>query len=101
MKFGVPELLDDALAGTNVTLFAYGQTGSGKTYTIHGIIPRSLQHLFERMSGDSLGAGLGGYGYGYERRQREHESDDSRGDEPSSRRDDSRRDDEQRNYRRR
>ena len=65
-KFGVPELLDDALAGTNVTLFAYGQTGSGKTYTIHGIIPRSLQHLFERMSGDSLGAGLGGYGYGYD-----------------------------------
>lgn len=44
-EFGVPELLDDALAGTNVTLFAYGQTGSGKTYTIHdGIIPRSLKY---------------------------------------------------------
>ena len=75
-KFGLPHLLDDALAGTNVTLFAYGyvpalarlhslactrsppvltlpplssQTGSGKTYTIHGIIPRSLEYLFERL----------------------------------------------------
>jgi hypothetical protein len=50
-EFGVPELLDDALAGTNVTLFAYGQTGSGKTYTIHdGIIPRSLKYLFDRLA---------------------------------------------------
>lgn len=49
-KFGIPQLLDDALAGINVTLFAYGQTGSGKTYTIHdGIIPRSLQYLFDRL----------------------------------------------------
>lgn len=51
-KFGVPELLDDALAGMNITLFAYGQTGSGKTHTIHdGIIPRSLRYLFDRLVG--------------------------------------------------
>jgi hypothetical protein len=53
-EFGVPELLEDALTGTNVTLFAYGQTGSGKTYTIHdGIIPRSLKYLFDRLVPES------------------------------------------------
>ncbi|GIL53792.1 hypothetical protein Vafri_9425 [Volvox africanus] len=60
---GVPQLLDAALAGYNVTVFAYGQTGSGKTYTMSGreevigsdsylgdahdgIITRAIQHLF-------------------------------------------------------
>lgn len=33
---GIPQLLDAALAGYNVTIFAYGQTGSGKTYTMSG-----------------------------------------------------------------
>ncbi|GLC40153.1 hypothetical protein PLESTB_000792000 [Pleodorina starrii] len=64
---GVPQLLDAALAGYNVTVFAYGQTGSGKTYTMSGreevigsdsysgdshddgIITRSIQHLFGAM----------------------------------------------------
>jgi hypothetical protein len=50
-KCGLPELLEDALTGTNVTVFAYGQTGSGKTYTIHdGIIPRALDYIFNRIS---------------------------------------------------
>lgn len=33
---GIPQLLDAALAGYNVTIFAYGQTGSGKTFTMYG-----------------------------------------------------------------
>ena len=62
-EFGIPELLDDALTGTNVTLFAYGQTGSGKTYTIHnGIIPRSLKYLFDRLVPGSSG-GCEAYAY--------------------------------------
>lgn len=32
----IPQLLDAAVDGYNVTLMAYGQTGSGKTYTITG-----------------------------------------------------------------
>ncbi|KXZ48343.1 hypothetical protein GPECTOR_28g750 [Gonium pectorale] len=61
---GVPQLLEAALAGYNVTVFAYGQTGSGKTYTMSGreevigsdsyagdthhdgIMTRAVQHLF-------------------------------------------------------
>ncbi|GFR52859.1 hypothetical protein Agub_g15486 [Astrephomene gubernaculifera] len=65
---GVPQLLDAALAGYNVTIVAYGQTGSGKTYTMSGreevissdgysggdtqhdgIMTRALQHLFAAM----------------------------------------------------
>lgn len=48
------------LEGFNGTIFAYGQTGTGKTHTMvgqyqpltnegRGIIPRSLQYLFEKM----------------------------------------------------
>jgi len=33
---GIPQLLDAALSGYNVTIFAYGQTGSGKTFTMSG-----------------------------------------------------------------
>ncbi|RCI12357.1 hypothetical protein L249_0216 [Ophiocordyceps polyrhachis-furcata BCC 54312] len=65
----VKPILDDMLAGYNCTIFAYGQTGTGKTYTMSGdmeettlgmvseeagIIPRALQHLFNRLE---LGAG--------------------------------------------
>ncbi|XP_076763159.1 kinesin-like protein KIF6 [Xylocopa sonorina] len=48
-------VVESALDGYNGTIFAYGQTASGKTYTItgkledecRGVIPRSLQHLFD------------------------------------------------------
>ncbi|XP_060519953.1 kinesin-like protein Nod [Cylas formicarius] len=54
----VRPLVDHVKSGFNCTVFAYGQTGSGKTYTMGtdatltakddvGIIPRSLDHLFE------------------------------------------------------
>ncbi|XP_076299606.1 uncharacterized protein LOC143218358 [Lasioglossum baleicum] len=48
-------VMDSALDGYNGTVFAYGQTASGKTHSIignqrtidgRGIIPRSLQYLF-------------------------------------------------------
>jgi len=70
-KCGMEGLLDDAMAGVNVTVFAYGQTGSGKTYTIHGmldreeygfesqgddadgIIPRALEYIFRKMKKNS------------------------------------------------
>ncbi|MEW5307173.1 MAG: hypothetical protein WDW36_009583 [Sanguina aurantia] len=64
---GVPQLLDAALAGYNVTIFAYGQTGSGKTYTMSGredviesegyagdmndgIITRSVSYLYSAIA---------------------------------------------------
>ncbi|XP_043789756.1 kinesin-like protein KIF6 [Apis laboriosa] len=48
-------VIERALDGYNGTIFAYGQTASGKTHTItgslendgRGIIPRSLQFLFD------------------------------------------------------
>ncbi|CAG8516405.1 3900_t:CDS:10 [Ambispora leptoticha] len=49
----VKPLLEPVLNGKNATIFAYGVTGSGKTYTIQGtetrpgIIPRTVQTLFE------------------------------------------------------
>ncbi|XP_011311260.1 bipolar kinesin KRP-130 [Fopius arisanus] len=61
----VSPLLDEVLAGYNCTVFAYGQTGTGKTFTMEGvcndpsvhwqsdtaagIIPRSLNHLFDEL----------------------------------------------------
>lgn len=58
-------LLEEVLLGYNCTVFAYGQTGTGKTFTMQGekssedcswdkepqagIIPRAMQHLFERL----------------------------------------------------
>lgn len=49
-------IVESCLQGYNGCLFAYGQTGSGKTYTMtggaesysaRGIIPRTLQHVFD------------------------------------------------------
>ncbi|XP_076621666.1 kinesin-like protein KIF6 [Colletes latitarsis] len=49
-------VVESALDGYNGTIFAYGQTASGKTYSIignqrnheeRGIVPRSLQYLFD------------------------------------------------------
>ncbi|XP_023013193.2 uncharacterized protein [Leptinotarsa decemlineata] len=50
-------ILNSIIEGFNGTIFAYGQTGSGKTYSItgspkkyneRGIIPRSIQYIFEQ-----------------------------------------------------
>eukprot|EP01036_Dinobryon_divergens_P027569 gene27569-36366_t len=49
--------VDRILDGYNCCCFAYGQTGSGKTYTmfgndgdIRGVIPRSVEYLFQKLS---------------------------------------------------
>ncbi|KAK3235849.1 hypothetical protein CYMTET_53970 [Cymbomonas tetramitiformis] len=51
-------LIDDICEGYHATCFAYGQTGSGKTFTMEGvhdderlkgIIPRSMEYLFQRV----------------------------------------------------
>ncbi len=69
---GVPQLLDAALSGYNVTIFAYGQTGSGKTYTMSGreevigrdgyqgdthdgIITRSVNYLYQQVCAPCTG----------------------------------------------
>ena len=55
-------LVEQVLQGYNCTIFAYGQTGSGKTFTMFGpennyskldelgIIPRSVDYLFELLN---------------------------------------------------
>jgi kinesin family protein 11 len=52
-------IINEVLMGFNCTVFAYGQTGTGKTHTMEGemssgehagIIPRSLNMLFETLS---------------------------------------------------
>nr|XP_046487472.1 kinesin-like protein KIF6 [Neodiprion pinetum] len=49
-------VIQSVLNGYNATIFAYGQTGSGKTFSItgdsegyedRGILPRTIQHLFQ------------------------------------------------------
>eukprot|EP01061_Rhynchopus_euleeides_P004227 TRINITY_DN13505_c0_g1_i1.p1 TRINITY_DN13505_c0_g1~~TRINITY_DN13505_c0_g1_i1.p1 ORF type:complete len:1110 (+),score=256.99 TRINITY_DN13505_c0_g1_i1:115-3444(+) len=54
--------IDNAFVGFTGTVFVYGQTGTGKTHTMsnrygkeedHGIIPRAMQYLFDRIEADS------------------------------------------------
>ena len=51
-------IVESVLEGYNGTIFAYGQTGTGKTHTmegkddpptLRGIIPRTFDHIFERI----------------------------------------------------
>eukprot|EP00957_Ditylum_brightwellii_P044438 3371588-Ditylum_brightwellii.AAC.1 len=70
----VSSCIDSAVLGYNATILAYGQTGTGKTYSMfgpqisttfkrhrralqlmssqYGVIPRSIQHIFEKLSKD-------------------------------------------------
>jgi centromeric protein E len=55
----IKELVISAMQGFNVTAFAYGQTSSGKTYTMRGyndndpgLIPLSIQQIFDYIGGD-------------------------------------------------
>ncbi|TKR72141.1 hypothetical protein L596_019644 [Steinernema carpocapsae] len=59
----VKPIIEGCVEGYNGTVFVYGQTGSGKTYTMlgaeteesdldvkrRGLIPRSLEHLFQML----------------------------------------------------
>ena len=53
--------VDNAFLGFTGTVFVYGQTGTGKTHTMsnrygtneeHGIIPRAMEYVFERIRND-------------------------------------------------
>jgi hypothetical protein len=52
-------LIESVVQGYNATIFAYGCTGSGKTHTMYGnkidpgVIPRSLNLLFERIQSNT------------------------------------------------
>ena len=57
------EVIDSAIKGYNGTILAYGQTGAGKTYTMvggmqnfafRGLIPRTIQRLFQVRPARSL-----------------------------------------------
>ena len=52
-------MIDSVMQGYEATVFAYGQTGTGKTHTMEGdvmdaaekgVIPRSVEAIFERLS---------------------------------------------------
>ncbi|GAM28280.1 hypothetical protein SAMD00019534_114560 [Acytostelium subglobosum LB1] len=53
------DIVDSALNGINGTIFTYGQTSSGKTHTMKGtdthpgIIPLSIQHIFNHIQNTS------------------------------------------------
>ena len=42
-------MVDNLMSGYNGTIFAYGQSGSGKTYTVFGLAPRALEHIFKKI----------------------------------------------------
>jgi hypothetical protein len=55
----------DVLSGYTSTVLAYGQTGTGKTHTmegdisdpkLHGIIPRSIEHIFQTLQDERFSA---------------------------------------------
>ena len=46
----VRDMLAQALAGKNATVFAYGQTGSGKTHTIEGLMALAASYIFSSIS---------------------------------------------------
>ena len=56
------DILDNAFAGYNCSLFAYGQTGSGKSYSIvgygvnRGIIPMACEEMFNRIEANQESA---------------------------------------------
>lgn len=56
----VKPLLSHALNGQNASVFAYGPTGTGKTFTMSGtvqnpgVIPRSLNHIFQAIDSEKL-----------------------------------------------
>lgn len=54
-------VIQNAFEGYNGTVFAYGQSGSGKTFTMTGgldnyedwgIIPRTINYIFQRIKED-------------------------------------------------
>lgn len=51
--------MEPVLSGISGTVFAYGVTSSGKTHTMMGtaadpgVVPRSIQCLFEAIGGDT------------------------------------------------
>ncbi|CAD8104399.1 unnamed protein product [Paramecium sonneborni] len=63
----IDQLVQSVIEGYHVTVFAYGQTGSGKTYTMEGqrddegitikqegIIPKTINSLFNKIKQNSL-----------------------------------------------
>ena len=56
-------MVDTTFDGFNATIFAYGQTGSGKTFSMDGtreypgIIPRAIQHIFDKIAQITAEAG--------------------------------------------
>ena len=57
----ISKFIDD---GTNASVLAYGQTGAGKTYTMFGrpdapgIIPQSLDDIFESVDLNAVSVGV-------------------------------------------
>merc|ERR1719191_1162611 len=52
-------IVESVMDGYNGTIFAYGQTGTGKTHTmvgppepeeLHGVIPRTFNHIFTNIN---------------------------------------------------